>query len=82
VAFDGGGGLSHTWGKQEKPMFDFDAFADLTGSFNTAVTSLSGLAAAGVTAATVFSLADGKKNDGVEQPMKAVAKMSLMGMLF
>lgn len=56
----------------------------LTGAFNDAISSTAHTAALGVTAGTILSLADDKKNkgQGVENSLKAVAKMSLMGMLF
>ena len=61
----------------------FDNFADLTDSFNSAIGAGASVAALGVTVGTIFSLADDKKNrDDEMAPMKAIAKMSLMGMLF
>lgn len=57
----------------------------LAGSFNSAIAAYGHTAALGMTAGTVLSLADDKKNkkgEGVENSLKAVAKMSLLGMMF
>lgn len=64
-------------------MFDFDAFADLTGSFNTAIHGGASLLATGMAVSTIFDLASApKKNEDPElKPLKAVAKLSLLGML-
>jgi hypothetical protein len=64
-------------------MFDFDAFADLTASFNGAMNGFAHTAALGMSVATVFSLASDRapKKDGVEHAMKSVAKLSLLGMM-
>lgn len=61
----------------------FDSFADLTDSFNDAITSGARIAALGATVATVFSLAAApeKGEDPELKPLKAVAKLSLMGMV-
>jgi len=60
----------------------FDGFADLTDSFNTAIIAGAQTAALGVTTAALFSLTDDKKNKEDDlAPLKAVAKMSLMGMI-
>jgi hypothetical protein len=57
----------------------------LAGSFNGAIAAYGHTAALGMTAGTILSLADDKKNkkgEGVENSLKAVAKMSLLGMMF
>ena len=61
----------------------FDHFADLTGSFNSAIGAGARIGALGVSVGTIFSLAADDKNRKDDMaPLKAVAKMSLMGMLF
>jgi hypothetical protein len=57
----------------------------LANSFNGAIAATAHTAALGMAAGTVMSLADDKKNkkgEGVENTLKAVAKMSLLGMMF
>jgi hypothetical protein len=57
----------------------------LANSFNGAIAAYSHTAALGMAAGTVMSLADERKNkkgEGVENTLKAVAKMSLPGMMF
>lgn len=66
-------------------MFDFDAFADLTGSFNDAIHAGASLAATGMAVSTVFGLASDRRKPNEDQDLKipkAVAKLSLLGMLF
>jgi hypothetical protein len=55
----------------------------LANSFNGAIGAASRTAALGMGVGTVMSLTDDKKNkgQGVENSLKAVAKMSLLGML-
>ncbi len=56
----------------------------LANSFNSAISAYGRTAALGMGASTVMGLADDKKNkkgEGVENTLKAVAKMSLLGML-
>lgn len=56
----------------------------LANSFNGAIGAFGHTAALGMAAGTVMSLADDKKNkkgEGVENTLKAVAKMSLLGMM-
>lgn len=70
-------------------MFDFDAFADLTGSFNTAIgqnalVTGASLAATGMAVSTIFDLASSKpqpKQDPELKLPKAMLKMSLLGMM-
>lgn len=65
-------------------MFDFDAFADLTGSFNTAIGAGASLAATGMAVSTIFDLASSKpqpKQDPELKLPKAMLKMSLLGMM-
>lgn len=57
----------------------------LANAFNGAVGAYGRTAALGMAAGTVLSLADDKKNkkgEGVENTLKAVAKLSLLGMMF
>jgi hypothetical protein len=56
----------------------------LANSFNSAIGAAGHTAALGMTAGTMLSAADDKKNkkgQGVENGLKLVAKMSLLGML-
>lgn len=65
-------------------MFDFDAFADLTGSFNNALHAGASLAATGMAVSAVFGLASTQKKpheDAELKPLRAVAKLSLLGMV-
>ncbi len=65
-------------------MFDFDAFADMTGSFNNAVAGGASLAATGMAVSTLFDLASSRTRPGEDPELKApkaVLKMSLLGML-
>lgn len=50
----------------------FDGFADLTGSFNTAVEGFSQLAGMGLVASSTLALKD-------EDPVKPLAKLLLAG---
>jgi hypothetical protein len=64
-------------------MFDFDAFDDLTGSFNHAIHAGASLAATGMAVGTIFGLASAPKKDEDPElkPLKAAAKLSLLGMV-
>lgn len=65
-------------------MFDFDAFADMTGSFNTAVKGGASLAATGMAVGEIFDLASSRKKPGQDPDLKlpkAILKMGLLGML-
>lgn len=65
-------------------MFDFDAFADLTGSFNDAIHAGASLAAAGMAVSTIFGLASSRKKPREDAALKlprAALKMSLLGMV-
>lgn len=65
-------------------MFDFDAFSDLTGSFNDALHTGASLAATGMAVSTVFGLASTQEKpheDPELKPLRAVAKLSLFGMV-
>jgi hypothetical protein len=69
--------------RRSRQMF-FSQVDFLTDAFNDAISNSAQTAALGVTAGTLLSLADDGKNkgQGVENSLKAVTKMSLMGMLF
>lgn len=65
-------------------MFDFDAFADMTGSFNNAVAGGASLAATGMAVSTIFGLASDSRKPGEDPELKApkaALKMSLLGMM-
>lgn len=66
-------------------MFDFDAFADLTGSFNDAIHAGASLVATGAAVSAVFGLADGQRRPNEDPDLKApraVARLALLGTLF
>lgn len=66
-------------------MFDFDAFTDLTDSFNDALHAGASLVATGVAVSTVFGLASAPRKPDEDRDLKipkAVAKLSLLGALF
>ncbi|MEZ0259381.1 MAG: hypothetical protein ACAH80_00125 [Alphaproteobacteria bacterium] len=64
-------------------MFDFDAFADMTASFNTAVHGGAGIAANAMAVSTIFSMASApQRNEDPElKVLKPALKMSLLGMM-
>jgi hypothetical protein len=65
-------------------MFDFDAFADLTASFNTAISGGASIAANAMAVSTIFSLASAPQRgeDPELKVLKPALKMPLLAMLF
>ena len=61
----------------------FGGFVNLTSSFNSLIHAAGHTSALGMGGNVLRGLAsdDNDKKDGVERTMKAVAKMSLLGML-
>lgn len=64
-------------------MFDFDAFADMTASFNTAVHGGAGIAANAMAVSTIFGMAAAQQRDEAPEAkvLKPALKMSLLGMM-
>lgn len=71
-------------GIRRQNVFDFDAFADLTDSFNTAIHGGASLAASALAVSTVFDLASARSKPDQDPELKApkaALKMSLLGMM-